>query len=64
MGILKMIRLKNKINKTEELKKIKTFADDYYKDCYEEELRKEAFLVGAEHVLKILQLKTIGETNG
>ena len=50
-----MIKLKSKINKTEELKKAKAFASRMYRLAYEPEVSFERFMEGVKYTIEQLK---------
>ena len=54
-----MIHLKNKINKAATLKKLRSEAEDGYKNSWEPELQVSAYMKGVESILSLLQLPRV-----
>ena len=51
-----MINLKNRINKSDTMRKLRKEAEKEYESCWQPKLQIEAFLKGAESLLKLLHL--------
>ena len=59
-----MINLKDKINKTATFRELKQIADNRYEQSWQPELQKDAFIDGAEALLKLLRIGVVSNTKG
>ena len=59
-----MINLKDKINKTATFRELKQIADNRYEQSWQPELQKDAFIDGAEALLKLLRIGVVSVPKG
>ena len=59
-----MINLKDKINKAETFRELNQIAENRYEQSWQPELQKDAFIDGAEALLKLLRLGSVVGQSG
>ena len=56
-----MINLKDKINKAATFRELKQIAENRYEHSWQPELQKDAFIDGAEALLKLLRIGVVSQ---
>lgn len=56
-----MINLKDKINKAATFRELKQIAENRYEQSWQPELQKDAFIDGAEALLKLLRIGVVSQ---
>jgi hypothetical protein len=57
-----MINLKDKINKAATFRELKKIAENKYEQSWQPELQEDAFIDGAEALLKLLRISVVSKS--